>query len=208
MDVHHKCDFPAGAKIIASNHPSTGDPFFVASMLGFQSFIMINDVLFNVPILGEYLRRSGHISVKPGHGQKAIDEALEHLKAGHTVMIFPEGLISPLEGGFHEARTGVARLALASGAPVIPVGIHLQKDRLHTMKSTVSGKEEISHWYLRGPYNITVGNPLHFNGDVEDHDLVKDTAHQVMLKIMRLAFESEQRWNRNQHSQPGTLETI
>ena len=76
------------------------------------------------------------------------------------------------------------------------------------MKSTVSGKEEISHWYLRGPYNITVGNPLHFNGDVEDHDLVKDTAHQVMLKIMRLAFESEQRWNRNQHSQPGTLETI
>ena len=42
----------------------------------------------------------GHISVKPGHGQKAIDEALEHLKAGHTVMIFPEGLISPLEGRF------------------------------------------------------------------------------------------------------------
>jgi 1-acyl-sn-glycerol-3-phosphate acyltransferase len=208
MDVHHKCNFPAGAKIIASNHPSTGDPFFVASMLGFQSFIMINDVLFNVPVLGEYLRRSGHISVKPGHGQEAIDEALEHLKAGHTVMIFPEGLISPLEGGFHKGRTGVARLALASGAPVIPVGIHLQKDRLHTLKSTVSGKEEISHWYLRGPYNVTVGKPMRFSGEVEDHELVNKTASQVMLKIMRLAFESEQRWNRNQHSQPGTLETI
>lgn len=208
MDVHHKCNFPSGAKIIASNHPSTGDPFFVASMLGFQSFIMINDVLFNVPVLGEYLRRSGHISVKPGHGQEAIDEALEHLKAGHTIMIFPEGLISPLEGGFHKGRTGVARLALASGAPVIPVGIHLQKDRLHTLKSTVSGKEEISHWYLRGPYNVTVGKPMRFSGDVEDHTLVNETANQVMLKIMRLAFESEQRWNRNQHSQPGTFETV
>jgi 1-acyl-sn-glycerol-3-phosphate acyltransferase len=208
MDVHHKCSFPEGAKIIAPNHPSTGDPFFVASMLGKQSFIMINDVLFNVPVLGEYLRRSGHISVKPGHGQEAIDEALEHLKAGHTVMIFPEGLISPLTGGFHKARTGVARLALASGAPVFPVGIHLMKDRLHTLKSTVSGKEEISHWYLRGPYNVTVGKPMRFNGDVEDRDLVKETADQVMLKIMRLAFESEQRWNRNQRSLPGALETI
>lgn len=208
MDVHHKCNFPAGAKIIAPNHPSTGDPFFVASMLGHQSFIMINDVLFNVPILGEYLRRSGHISVKPGHGQEAIDEALEHLKAGHTVMIFPEGLISPLTGGFHKARTGVARLALASGAPVFPVGIHLMKDKLHKLKSIVSGKEEISHWYLRGPYSITVGKALRFSGDVEDRDLVRATADQIMLKITRMAFESEQRWNRNQRSLPGALETI
>jgi hypothetical protein len=76
------------------------------------------------------------------------------------------------------------------------------------LKSTVSGKEETSHWYLRGPYNITVGKPMRFNGDIEDHDLVKATAKQVMLKIMRLAFESEQRWNRNQRSLPGALETI
>jgi 1-acyl-sn-glycerol-3-phosphate acyltransferase len=208
MDVQKKSPFPEGAKIIAPNHPSTGDPFFVASMLGHQSFIMINDVLFNVPILGEYLRRSGHISVKPGHGQEAIDEALEHLRAGHTVMIFPEGLISPLTGGFHEARTGVARLAIASGAPVFPVGIHLLKNRLHTLKSVVSGKEEISHWYLRGPYSVTVGKPLQFKGDVENHDLVKESAKKVMLKIMALANESEQRWFRNNRSLPGALETI
>ena len=42
MDVQKKSPFPAGAKIIAPNHPSTGDPFFVASMLGHQCFIMIN----------------------------------------------------------------------------------------------------------------------------------------------------------------------
>lgn len=208
MDVNKKSPFPGGAKIIAPNHPSTGDPFFVASMLGHQSFIMINEVLFKVPILGEYLRRSGHIAVRPGHGQEAIDEALEHLKAGHTIMIFPEGLISPLTGGYHQARTGVARLAIASGAPVFPVGIHLRKDRLHTLKSVVSGKEETSHWYLRGPYNITVGKPLRFPGDVNDHDFVKDTAKQVMLKIMRLAYESEQRWFRNQRGLPGAFETV
>jgi 1-acyl-sn-glycerol-3-phosphate acyltransferase len=208
MDVCKKSPFPTGAKIIAPNHPSTGDPFFIAAMLGQQSFIMINDVLFNVPILGAYLRRSGHISVKPGHGQEAIDEALEHLKAGHTIIIFPEGLISPLEGGFHKARTGVARLALASGAPVFPVGIHLQKNRLRTLTSVVSGKQETSHWYLRGPYNVTVGNPIRFYGDVEDRALVNNTAQQVMFNIIRMAYESEQRWNRNNRMLPGAFETI
>ncbi len=208
MDVEKKSPFPTGAKIIAPNHPSTGDPFFIASMIGHQTFIMINDVLFHVPILGEYLRRSGHISVKPGHGQEAIDEALDHLKAGHTVVIFPEGLISPLTGGFHKARTGVARLALASGAPVLPVGIHLIKNKLHTLKSVVSGKEETSYWYLRGPYGITVGNPIRFHGDVEDHELVRETAEQVMLRIRQMAYESEQRFNRKNPLLPDSIETI
>ena len=69
MDVHKKSPFPAGAKIIAPNHPSTTDPFFIAGVLNQQSFIMIKDVLFKVPILGEYLRRSGHIEVAAGRGQ-------------------------------------------------------------------------------------------------------------------------------------------
>ena len=208
MDVHQKSPFAAGAKIIAPNHPSTTDPFYVASMLGHQSFILINNVLFQVPVLGEYLRRSGHIPVIPGKGQQAIDAALEHLAAGHTIMIFPEGLISPLRGGFNKPRTGVARLAIASGAPVFPVGIHLRKDRIRSMKSIVDGKEEIGHWYIRGPYNVTVGKPMRFSGDVEDHSLVNDVAHRVMLKIQRLAYESEQRWYRINRNLPGAFETI
>ena len=208
MDIHKKSAFPAGAKIIAPNHPSTTDPFYVASMLGSQSFIMINNVLFQVPVLGAYLHRSGHIPVVVGKGQEAIDAALEHLKAGHTVMIFPEGLISPLKGGFNKPRTGVARLALASGAPVFPVGIHLRKDRIRSMKSIVDGKEEIGYWYIRGPYNVTVGKPLRFNGDVENRELVHNVAHDIMLKIMRLAYESEQRWYRTNKTMPGTFETV
>lgn len=208
MDIHKKSSFPVGAKIIAPNHPSTTDPFYVASMLGSQSFIMINNVLFQVPVLGAYLHRSGHIPVVVGKGQEAIDAALEHLKAGHTVMIFPEGLISPLKGGFNKPRTGVARLALASGAPVFPVGIHLRKDRIRSMKSIVDGKEEIGYWYIRGPYNVTVGKPLRFNGDVENRELVHNVAHDIMLKIMRLAYESEQRWYRTNKTMPGTFETV
>ncbi len=201
MDVHKHSKFPSGAKIIAANHPSTTDPFFIASMVRQQAFILIKDVLFQVPLLGEYLRRSGHIPVKAGGGQAAIDAAMAQLEAGRNIIIFPEGAISPLEGGFHQAHTGVARLALMSGAPVIPVGIHLLTERLHTFHSTVKGQEEWSHWYLRGPYNITTGQALYFHGDPEDRRHVRVVADAVMHHIIELAYESASRMN----GAPGAL---
>lgn len=200
MDVQKHRELPAGPKIIAANHPSTTDPFFVAAMLREQSFILIKNVLFDVPVLGEYLRRSGHIPVIAGSGQAAIDAALAHLSRGDTVMIFPEGDLSPLEGGFHPARTGVARLALASGAPVIPVGIHLARERLHVIRSVVKGQEEFGRWYLRGPYHVTVGRPIQFTGQVDDHERVRAVAKMVMHHIIELARESENRFKQNPDS--------
>jgi hypothetical protein len=100
----------------------------------------------------------------------------------------------------------VARLALSSGVPVIPVGIYLQRDRLQTLKSVVSGKAEYSNWYLHGPYAITMGEPTCYTGDAEDRDYVRNVAYLIMLKIMRLAAESQQRWYRNNPPIPGALE--
>ncbi len=196
MDIHRQERLPEGAKIIAANHPSTTDPFFVAAMVRKQSFILINNLLFQVPLLGEYLRRSGHIPVIGGSGQAAIDSALAHLRKGHTILIFPEGDLSPEEGGFHKPRTGVARLALLSGAPVIPVGIHLQRERCHVIRSRVKGNDEYGRWYLRGPYNITVGQPLRFSGDVEDRPHVRQVAETVMHHIIEMARLSEIRMTR------------
>ena len=193
MNVQKLEEFPAGAKIIAANHPSTTDPFFVASMVGHQSFILINEVLFQVPILGEYLRRSGHIPVQCGNGKAAIDTALERLSEGKTVIIFPEGALSPLGGGFEQARTGVARLALMSGAPVIPVGIHLNWNRVRVVRSVVRGKDEYGRWYISGPYNQTVGAPLYYKGDVNDWEYTRKVADNVMHHIIELARISQNR---------------
>lgn len=208
MNVKMQERFPGGAKIVAANHPTTTDPFFVASMVGNQSFILINDLLFQVPLLGEYLRRSGHIPVKAGSGQEAIDAALQHLQAGHTIIIFPEGALSPEEGGFQQPRTGVARLALMSGAPVIPVGIHLQRSRIRSIRSTVRGQVEIGRWYLRGPYNLTVGQPLRFTGDVEDRPHVRAVASTVMHHIIELARQSENRFNQAPGRLTGAFEAM
>jgi len=206
MDVERKSPFVEGAKIIAPNHPSMVDPFIMASILRHQSYILITDVMFHVPVMGSYLRRLGHIPVIPGRGQEAMDTALEHLKAGHTIMIFPEGANSPRQGGYKKERTGVARLALASGAPVYPTGIYLQQDRLQTLKSIVSGVTQFSYWYLRGPYAVTLGNPMFFTGNVEDRENVRDVAHQIMRRIMQLAAESQQRWYHNNPPLAGQLE--
>jgi 1-acyl-sn-glycerol-3-phosphate acyltransferase len=208
MDVRKHTEFPTGAKIIAANHPSTTDPFFVAAMLRQQAFILIKDILFQVPLLGEYLRRSGHIPVKAGSGQAAIDAALAHLRAGRNIIIFPEGAISPLEGGFHQAHTGVARLALMSGAPVVPVGIHLLTERLHSFRSNVKGQVEWSHWYLRGPYNVTTGQPLYFHGDAEDRRHVRVVADAVMHHIIELSYESASRMNGVPGMLSGAFETL
>jgi 1-acyl-sn-glycerol-3-phosphate acyltransferase len=204
MDVRRHAEMPAGPKIIAANHPSTTDPFFVACMVRQQSFILINDLLFKVPGLGPYLRRSGHIPVRVGRGQEAVDSAVALLRQGRNVIIFPEGDLSPLEGGFGPARTGIARLALASGAPVIPVGIHLMRERLHSYRSNVRGEIHYGRWYLRGPYNITVGSPLRFQGDPEDRPLVRHVAGTVMHHIIELAHESEMRM----HSSPTALPSL
>ncbi|NPV77488.1 MAG: 1-acyl-sn-glycerol-3-phosphate acyltransferase [Anaerolineae bacterium] len=193
MDVQLHEKMPEGPKIIAANHPSTTDPFFVAAIARHQVYILINDLLFQVPLLGAYLRKSGHIPVKPAQGAVAVQSALECLAAGKSIVIFPEGALSPAEGGFYPARTGVARLALMSGAPVIPVGIHLMHERIHSIRSTVKGQVEYGRWYLNGPYNITVGRPLRFRGDVEDRLYVRSVADTIMHHIIEMARQSEQR---------------
>lgn len=193
MDVQRQEQLPPGPKIIAVNHPSTADPLFVAAMLRMQSFILINNVLFQVPVLGFYLRRSGHIPVIAGSGKQALERALELLARGRTVMIFPEGDLSPEYGGFHQPRTGVARLALLSGAPVIPMGIYLQRERCRTVCTRVNGNDEYGRWYLHGPYNITVGRQLHFRGDAENREYVRKVAEVVMHQIIEMARLSELR---------------
>lgn len=208
MDVQIHDSLPKGAKIIAANHPSTTDPFFIAWVIRQQAFIMIKDTLFNVPILGEYLRRAGHIEVKAGCGQRAVDQAVAHLKDGHTVIIFPEGEISPLSGGFHPSRTGIGRIALESGAPVFPVGIYLDRSRIRTIESTVQGKVEYGHWYLRGPYSVTVGSAMQFSGDSEDRPLVRDVASRVMRRIMDLSYESQTRFFKSSGPVSGAFQII
>ena len=142
MDVQWRAPLPEGPKILAANHPTTTDPFFILTLLSEQTSVLVTGGAFEVPLFGAYLRRAGHVPVLRDSGGATIREATDLLRSGRTVAIFPEGALSPLEGGigFHRPRSGVARLALATGAPVIPIGIGLQQERIRTVDVEMEGQ--------------------------------------------------------------------
>lgn len=190
MDILWKTARPTGPVILAANHPSTTDPAIVTTLVNRQASILINHILFNVPVFGRSLRMAGHIPVIHGNGKAALQEASRLLKAGRTIIIFPEGDISPLTGGMHKLHTGVARLAMLTGAPVIPVGISLDADRIQIVQTEVKGTMEPGTWYLHGPYGVTVGEPMQFEGSVDDREYVKSVTETIMQQISLLAQES------------------
>jgi len=195
VDVVRQALLPAGPKIIAVNHPSVMDPFVVANVLKKRSFILITGYVFEMALAGRLLRKLGHIPVVAGSGQKAVEHALALLKSGQTVVIFPEGQISPKDG-FAPAHTGVARLALESGAPVVPVGIHLMDKYVKRFVMNYRDHAEDSALYFKGPYFLTVGEARRCEGDVNDRELVRATTESIMEDIKHLAFASEKRMNR------------
>ena len=193
MNVRYASTLPAGPKIFAANHPTTLDPFLLLTVTREEVSILVTEFCFRLPVFGRYLHSAGHIRVVHSNGRPAFDEAVQRLKDGHSVGIFPEGALSPLEGGVCHAHTGVARLALATGTPIIPVGIALQRDRIH-FRETHAGPESITaRWYFGGAYAMTVGEPLIFNGDGADRAYVRSATDQIMHRIVNLAAESEAR---------------
>jgi 1-acyl-sn-glycerol-3-phosphate acyltransferase len=193
MDVIWKESLPSGPKLIVANHPSCSDPIFLASIFPHPINILISDKPFLIPMMGIFLRWLKQVPVQPDKGRAAFESARQLLEAGRSVALFPEGCVSPREGGFHPPRTGAARLALLTGVPVVPVGIYLDRDRNHAITSTVEGKRTIRYWCLRGAYSMTIGPAMNFEGNVEHRPDVATVSQRIMQQITQLSLESEQR---------------
>jgi 1-acyl-sn-glycerol-3-phosphate acyltransferase len=192
MDVHWHESLPEAPLLFAANHPSTTDPIFIHLISRQPMSVMIASKVFSIPVLGAYMRKMRQIEVVPGKGEQVLGRAKEALEAGRSVTIFPEGSVSPADG-FAPVRSGVARLALGSGVPVVPIGIHLRGENCKRVLATLEGQPDIITWYLRGPYSITVGKPMQFQGDASDRPLVTAIAETIMERIRALALESKAR---------------
>lgn len=126
-------DIPARARdkplILAANHISPFDPVAVAAAfrrLGVHPRIMANAGLFRTPVIGPLMRAQGHIQVDRGEptAGNAVTDSVTALNDGAMLMIYPEGRIGLDPAMWPErGRTGVGRLVLATGAPVIPIAI-------------------------------------------------------------------------------------
>jgi 1-acyl-sn-glycerol-3-phosphate acyltransferase len=118
-----------GPLILAGNHIGTFDPMAMAAACARMRIaprMMATGGLFRAPVIGPLMRAAGHIPVDRGREsvRNAVPDAAAALAAGSTVFIYPEGRIGLHPGMWPERpRTGIARVALATGAPVVPVAI-------------------------------------------------------------------------------------
>jgi 1-acyl-sn-glycerol-3-phosphate acyltransferase len=116
-----------GGVILAANHLSWVDPFTLGHFVykaGRIPRFMAKESLFRVPVIGRVVRGANQIPVHRGTSDAAaaLSDAVQALRDGEAVLIYPEGTITrdpdywPMV-----AKTGVARLALMSGTPIIPI---------------------------------------------------------------------------------------
>ncbi|MEW5828654.1 MAG: lysophospholipid acyltransferase family protein [Chloroflexota bacterium] len=196
LDIQWESLLPPGPKLFVANHPSGTDPFLIHLASPHPVSVLVSAKAFAVPLFGYYIRKARQIPVNPGQGSEVLEQARQMLESGYSVAIFPEGDFSPQAGGFQRPRSGAARLALATGVPVIPVGIALQNGWRYSITSKIAGKPTIGYWYLHGPYSMTVGKPMLFNGDVNDREQVGAATERIMAQIVSLAAESERRLER------------
>jgi 1-acyl-sn-glycerol-3-phosphate acyltransferase len=165
----------SGPAIIAPNHFSAMDHFFCGLYLRRRVRFMAKSQLFR-GALAWILRHGGAFPVQRGrHDERAIATALKILEQGGAVVIYPEGGRSRDGRIAEHARAGVGRLALESGAPVVPVAIH--------------GSEHARNWKrLQFPrVQVRYGEPLRFERvEHSSHEAQQAVADEVLDAVRGL----------------------
>ena len=109
--------------ILAANHRSFLDPFLMGCAIGRPIYFVAKQELFKNPIVGWFLNCLGAFPLRRGGADEdSVDTALALLERGRPVVIFPEGT-RITAGSLGRPKRGVGRLALQSGAAVVPVAI-------------------------------------------------------------------------------------
>jgi glycerol-3-phosphate dehydrogenase (NAD(P)+) len=115
---------PDGAVILASNHRSFLDPFVVGICLNRPVYFVAKKELFDRRLTGWFLNCLGAFPIKRGESdEESVETAKQILARGDALVIFPEGT-RIREGSLGRPKRGVGRLALETGAPVVPVTVH------------------------------------------------------------------------------------
>jgi 1-acyl-sn-glycerol-3-phosphate acyltransferase len=153
-----------GSCVLASNHESILDPWFLGTATPRQVHYLTKAELFRYPVLKQVLEGLGCIPVRRGSDQgEAVDRGAEVLGRGEVVGIFPQGTCLPHRK--RPFRRGTARLALAAGAPLVPV----------LLVGTERSIQPRTHRIGFPQVTIVVGEPLH----VERQEPTREAATEL-----------------------------
>ena len=173
-----------GPLIIASNHLSFSDSIFMPLVVPRKVTFLAKSEYFTSPGPKGLLKKLtfialGQVPVDRSGGRRseaAIITGLQVLAEGKCLGIYPEGTRSP-DGRLYKGRTGIARLAIESGAPIIPVAM------FNTEKIQPTGKV-IPNIQRVG---MTFGEPMYFDGDSTDLAYLRVVTDQIMNRIQELS---------------------
>ncbi|MFB1427778.1 lysophospholipid acyltransferase family protein [Micrococcus endophyticus] len=120
-------NLPETGAILAVNHISELDPLSVAHMVYNQGLLptfLAKAELWKVPVIKQVLEATRMIPVeRTRDGGRSLDAAREAVATGRAIIVYPEGTVTRDPDGWPmAARSGAVRLALQTGAPLIPVG--------------------------------------------------------------------------------------
>ena len=175
-----------GPAILASNHLSFSDSFFLPLVCPRRiTFLAKADYFNGRGIKGFFTRMFftgvGQVPIDRSGGSAsddAIATGMRILGEGKLLGIYPEGTRSP-DGRLYRGKTGVARMALEAGVPVIPVAM-IDTDRIQPIGSKVPKIMRVG---------IKIGEPLDFSryqGMENDRFVLRSMADEIMYELMDL----------------------
>jgi 1-acyl-sn-glycerol-3-phosphate acyltransferase len=139
-----------GGVLIASNHQSFLDPIIVTASNRRPVSFMARDTLFRIPLFGRFIMKLRAFPVRRGGAdRKAVREAVDRLKAGEALLVFPEGTRTR-DGRLGRLRSGTSMLAYRARAPIVPAAI----------KGAFEAWPRTRKLFRFRPISITYGRPI------------------------------------------------
>jgi 1-acyl-sn-glycerol-3-phosphate acyltransferase len=171
------------AAILASNHVSFCDSIFLPMVLRRRVTFVAKAEYFDDPKTAWFFRAVGQIPIRREGGSAsagALMAAREVLQSGGVFGIYPEGTRSP-DGRLYKGHTGVARLALDCGVPILPVAM------IGTREAQPIG-QVMPRLFM--PITVRIGKPMRFDRFAdrsEDPKALRQITDEVMFELRALS---------------------
>jgi 1-acyl-sn-glycerol-3-phosphate acyltransferase len=173
-----------GPVIIVSNHLSFSDSIFMPLVVPRKVTFLAKSEYFTSPGIKGFIKKItfkalGQVPVDRSGGRRseaALLTGLALLAQGDCIGIYPEGTRSP-DGKLYKGRTGIARLAIESGAAIIPVAM-FNTAEIQPTGQVVPKVRRVE---------MIFGEPMYFEGDPDDLKLLREITDRIMNTIQALS---------------------
>jgi 1-acyl-sn-glycerol-3-phosphate acyltransferase len=160
-----------GPLVVAANHRRFFDPVFVSMAVPRRLQWMAKKELFVFPLRKFFFFIGSFPVDREGGGRSALRTALEYLREGWALGMFPEGT-RRREGASGEAKSGVVMLAVRSTAPVLPVFV----DRVPPLSARLRGAK----------FHVYIGNPITIDNTLRGRVAYREAADRILETIHAL----------------------